>query len=68
MIVNPVNDDGISRSADISVRFTLQVFVSVIVYSNTSHIIHTPPLRSTTEISSLRIGRSTVIVSGSVSR
>lgn len=63
-----MKDHGISRRAEISVKSTLPLFVRVIVYSNTSPIIPSQPLRSTTEISSFKIGRRTVIVSGSVSR
>ena len=68
IIVNHVKLHGMSKIADILVRSTLQVLVRVIVYSKVSFIIHTPPLRSTTEILSSRRGKSTVIVSGSVSR
>lgn len=59
-MVNPVNPDGISSITGILVRATFPVFVSVIVYSNISPIIPSPPFISTTPIASSRSGIFTV--------
>lgn len=54
--VNPVNPFGISRVTGMFVRATFPVFVRVIVYSNTSPMIPSPPFMSETVILSSRRG------------
>lgn len=56
IIVNPVNPEGISSITGILVRATFPVFVRVIVYSNISPIIPSPPFISETVIVSSRRG------------
>jgi len=56
MTVNPVNPVGISSVTGIPESGTFPVFVSVIVYSNTSPMILSHPLISTTPIVAARRG------------
>ncbi len=57
IIVNPVNHAGISRVTDIAESATFPVFVSVMVYSNISPMIPSPPFTSSTLIDSSSSGR-----------
>ena len=56
-IANPVNPVGISKVTGISLSVTVPVLDSVTVYSNTSSIRPTHPLRSVTLIVSSKIAR-----------